>query len=1138
MGDEMNMDPGMDMGMEPEQESFNPDIEDISETEYMEILGLEGMDAGGETTVEEAEEESKESEETIAIAELQRRKGKGKPPSGEEQSVPDSLHPDSGDESRREPRPDGKTFGGGNLPGQHSVGEIPLPDVYINPGMDLSGMPVERIVAMQMQEEQTKQHQQIPTARETSQTKEEGRSREAVENRQEPQSQDPREQEGQLQERQRQQEEALQAEAQEADRGRSDEKPHQFKQGVDVIRPVSGVGDASVQTVKRKIEESDEKYQSGVQEAKKYVTPVLDAVAVVGAKELSKGIKEELNKIDLASGQAFNLIRDGKLSVADLTDKKLLKEQLDKIETLSAFQKRQIVKFRETAYELMVVKDALEKRAGISLDLEKPLVDHLKSRDFFNLRQQKTNELLKAYFKSSNNDVLKNVNPASMSEKKIKKLLKTKERNGFSETDCAAIRLARRQMKYRESRIKIGRLLNIKRRIEMIKGYSRQADSTAGAGLQSMAQTSQILHAIYAVGKFGLKAGVVTASFVGKYTGASYLLHKLGKIQREKTAQLASKAKEAVKNSKPYQSTTKKVNEVKTKVSEKLNQNSAVQKYKKMREKVKEKAKAVSKKVNRMKAAAKAAGKKLKLGKDILFTPFRLLGKGISAVFGFFGKVKFALLAAAGIILVAFLIVVVLVNAILSIFQTESNAALNAILTDNESFVPQMTATLQVKADAKRQDALNIAEGTPQNPNVLEGHSISKYGHPDADGSWVKGTKIVYVDGDGNVILNGTNNIKEAITLAYVIMEGDFDGNTGARDALILDLWELMNPDVTYAESNIYTCPYGCDSFDYECNDSGDYTTMSSYQADGVGFYGDIKDYSAYADSYEASCDGCKDADNKPVDHGSTSGTGAASGPAGCSNYSVEYSCSGHSVTVCYGHKDVEVYVPVLSMDEMFASGLLPDASGKGYQTYLNSFEGWTSDNQEWATLLVNTDWFELYGVDPSGGTGFVAGSSMTPEEIAAITATYGNLDATRTAICADAMGFVGQIPYYWGGKASSKDYAANGFNSTVTADYKGRNKKGLDCSGFVQWIIWRVTDVRIGASTGTITSGMAQISVTELQPGDLGLMAVPGSSSNHVGIFVGYNESGQALWCHENSGAGNVSVNNTTCFKYFYRLF
>ena len=162
----------------------------------------------------------------------------------------------------------------------------------------------------------------------------------------------------------------------------------------------------------------------------------------------------------------------------------------------------------------------------------------------------------------------------------------------------------------------------------------------------------------------------------------------------------------------------------------------------------------------------------------------------------------------------------------------------------------------------------------------------------------------------------------------------------------------------------------------------------------------------------------------------------------------------------------------------------------------------------------------------------------MSAEEIAAITQTYGNLDATRTAICADAMSFVGQIPYYWGGKASSKDYGANAFNTSISPDYKGRNKKGLDCSGFVQWVIWRVTDVRVGGSTSTITTGMQRISASELKPGDLGLMAVPGSSSNHVGFFVGYDKNGHALWCHENSSAGNVSVNDTTCFRYYYRIF
>ena len=100
----------------------------------------------------------------------------------------------------------------------------------------------------------------------------------------------------------------------------------------------------------------------------------------------------------------------------DLSDKKLLKERLENIEGLTGFQKRQICKCRETTYDFMVVKDAIEKRKGVVDGLEKPLQAHLKTRDFFDLQQQKTNVLLKIYFNTSKNDVLKNVNPAAMSE--------------------------------------------------------------------------------------------------------------------------------------------------------------------------------------------------------------------------------------------------------------------------------------------------------------------------------------------------------------------------------------------------------------------------------------------------------------------------------------------------------------------------------------------------------------------------------------------------------------------------------------------------------------------------------------------------------------------------------------------------
>lgn len=923
------------------------------------------------------------------------------------------------------------------------------------------------------------------------------------------------------------------------------QKLHRFKQGIDMVQPVSNVGDVSVQTIKREVEHSDENYYAGMQETKKYTTPALDAAAIMSAKELAKGIKAELNQITIAGGQVHGLIREGKLSMVDLADKKLLRERLDAIDGLSVFQKHQIGKFREAAYELLVVKDAIEKKQGVADKLEAPLKAHLKSKEFFDLQQEKTNELLKVYFKTSGNDVLRNVNPAGMSEKRLKKLLASGERNGFTASDVAAIRLAGRQMRYRESRIRIGRLLNIRKRVEMLRYYAERMEGVTSEGIKQISTVVQVMHGAFAVGKFGLKAGIVTASFAGKYTGVSYLLHKLNQIRSEKTEQLKKLTKEAVKNSKPYKAVSEKkeavkekASDAKNKVNEKLDQYSAVQKYKKVQAKAKEKAKSAAKKANQTKAAARAAGRQVKQGADIVLSPVRFVGKAVSKAGGFFGKMRLALMACAGIIVAVFLMIIVLVNAILSICKTEASAAVSVILTENENFIAEMDSALQAKADEKKADAEKIAKGTPMNPDVLEGHTISKYGHPDGNGDFTGGSKIIYLDGNGNVILNGMNNIKDCIAMAYVIMDGDFDTNTRARDDLIIDLWELMNPAVTYKESDIYTCTGGCDSFSYSCDNASDYATISAYQEDGVGFYGEVKAYSEYGDSYTVTCGGCKDDKGKTFYHSTQTGTGEAESASGCENYTVSYDCDGHSVTVCYGHKDVEVYVTVKMMEEMFASGELPSSNGKSYQSYLSSFAGWTEDNREWVRCLVNTDWYDTYGVDPSGGTGFVAGRGMTPEEISAITEAYGDLDVTRKALCSDAMSFVGMIPYYWGGKASAKDYAANGFHATVTPDEKGRNKKGLDCSGFVQWVIWRVTDVKLGASTGTITEGMEQISASELQPGDLGLMAVPGSASNHVGIFVGYDESGQALWCHENSSAGNVSVNNTTCFRLYYRIF
>ena len=70
------------------------------------------------------------------------------------------------------------------------------------------------------------------------------------------------------------------------------------------------------------------------------------------------------------------------------------------------------------------------------------------------------------------------------------------------------------------------------------------------------------------------------------------------------------------------------------------------------------------------------------------------------------------------------------------------------------------------------------------------------------------------------------------------------------------------------------------------------------------------------------------------------------------------------------------------------------------------------------------------------------------------------DLSDTRRELIRYALSSVGKIPYHWGGKASRPDYNGNNFGTLVPADTEGRILKGLDCSGWINWVYWSVTAV------------------------------------------------------------------------------
>lgn len=127
------------------------------------------------------------------------------------------------------------------------------------------------------------------------------------------------------------------------------------------------------------------------------------------------------------------------------------------------------------------------------------------------------------------------------------------------------------------------------------------------------------------------------------------------------------------------------------------------------------------------------------------------------------------------------------------------------------------------------------------------------------------------------------------------------------------------------------------------------------------------------------------------------------------------------------------------------------------------------------------------------------------------------------------AISLYGRVPYQWGGKAHHAGYD----NTWWTFDESGE-QKGLDCSGYVQWVYMTagydpdITNAML--STTTIIQNFEDITENQLEPGDFGLLNY-GEVTNHVGIYIG-----DGYFIHCSSGANTVTIDKFP-FRYFKRV-
>ena len=905
------------------------------------------------------------------------------------------------------------------------------------------------------------------------------------------------------------------------------------------------------------VQQSDSNFARGSAETRKITVPIKEVVTVCASKAAASDYKRHLKDQGKAGAKLDKAIKDRALTVESLTSMNN-KEMKVKLKELGFSKKdRHIISKNKEYYQgMFLYRDEL-KGFVKGTKYEK----HLYSSDFFFVNKKESVKLLKIYTMRSKDDAIRNVSDWNKkSSRSIKKFLKKADKNGVTETGRHAIRMQDRLNNFRRRNRLASHLLNrdMKYAIYKFRRKSREADDNAKLGAEKLINTGKVTYVGYRVliGKnkcgivalpvrLGLKVSIKFGTAVDrlcvKYNllyrrSFGIALHKGKNAIVNSTLKAGSAIKKAAKNKAKY--TVKSAKKV---AKAKFEHKQSVKTIKEAQKKVAEAAKKIaqSKAAKNAGIAARKAGRGAKkAGKfsltvvDHSLAPVRALRDGIGKFFSIIEKLKYVLLAISLIILAAYMLISLLFS-ITQAMENNSHLTSTTILGPEDTSVYDKVIYLQGLLDERKAKARERGEGTPKTTLVAADQTIDKYGHPetDPDGNvtWTKGYKIYYKDSAGHLMADGTNNIKDAIILAYVGEDAEWE-KSDSLDDIIDNYWEYLNPELTddnLVETDIYCCADGCEEYSYECNDSSAYDYMNRISSEGGHIYSTIA---------PATSEGCKSRTVKKKGLRINSDTHL---PEIYEYDDIEYYCDGHSVKVCYGHRDVEIHLDTYFMQDAFDNDYMTGA-------IFEKLSSWTQDEIDWCNSLYDSDWYDAYGIDPMGGFGFVVEATYSSEEIAAMLANI-NVDDTRRAIVSDAISLVGKVPYYWGGKATEfgvypfTTTAGGKVGETVSPDEKGRTLAGVDCYGFVQYCYNSTVSGLMPTSTTSQFIdedgyGLKAISAKELQPGDVGVFYKNGSGG-HIGIFYGYDDNGSALWIHCTGMPRNNVVLSTCGFDHYYTI-
>ncbi len=204
------------------------------------------------------------------------------------------------------------------------------------------------------------------------------------------------------------------------------------------------------------------------------------------------------------------------------------------------------------------------------------------------------------------------------------------------------------------------------------------------------------------------------------------------------------------------------------------------------------------------------------------------------------------------------------------------------------------------------------------------------------------------------------------------------------------------------------------------------------------------------------------------------------------------------------------------------------DEIGNSTENFNENWQGWTPDKIAAVNELVNENWYAKFGISSNS---FSTAATLTDREIDAYLSNLpADLSETRRAVIEKALNTVGYIPYYFGGKPVSEEFDSNHFYKIIAPDDKGRVFRGLDCSGWVNYILWSATGKRpYAASTGAFIHAGRAVDRADLKPGDVLVRSGTEETVGHIVMFLQWNPDGSMKVIEETGfPQNNVTISDT----------